>query len=88
MGRQRFTTLGQAPNGKLHLVQLLVENSGYAELRSVHKLGHRDRDDAEVEVEDCERDAREARRDALLQQVEELKQLDLAEKERMPLLVE
>ena len=61
-------------------MQLLVENKGYTELRSVHQLGHRDRDDAEVQVEDCERDAREARRDELLQQVEELKQLGLEEK--------
>ena len=54
MGRHRFTTLGLTPNGKLDLVQLQVENSGHAELRSVQRLGHIDRDDAEMQVEDCE----------------------------------
>ena len=53
--KQRFITVGLNGVGLIDVVQLQFENRGYAELRSVHKLGHRERNDSEVKQEEAKR---------------------------------
>ena len=56
----------------MHLAQLFVESEKYAELRSIARLGHLERDDEEVNAEYDERDARENRRDEIINELEKL----------------
>ena len=81
MGKLRFATLGINQNAFIHLVQLQFEKKNYAELRSQKKLGHLDRNDAEIEQETSEREQREAHRDLLMQQLQVLLQQPKADLE-------
>ena len=63
--KQKYITLGS--DGEfLHLAQLLVKSEKYAELRSIARLGHLNRDDEEVNATWAARDARENRRDEII----------------------
>ena len=59
--------MGDTDAGFFHIVQLQVENDHYAEIRSIKRLGHVDRNDDDVLVEENERESRELRRDELIQ---------------------
>ena len=69
----RFVTLGISSDDHIHLVQLQYENDKYAELRSIERLGHENRQDTEVQQEEAEREEREMYRDMLLKELVNLK---------------
>ena len=69
------------------MVQLQYENESYAELRSLKKLGHRERNDVEVKQEEDEREERETWREYLMQQLDQLQKQQGADPERKQMLI-
>ena len=86
MGKLKFATLG-IDKESIHLVQLQYENERYVELSSLQMLGHRLRNDAEVEQEDQEREDRETWRNYLMQQLDDLQKQQEADPERKQMLI-
>ena len=75
IGKQRFVTLGKSlSDDHIHVIQLQFEHDGYAEVRSLQRLGHTDRDDTEVQAEEAEREAREIQREQLLAEYFDIRQ--------------